>query len=272
MSAVMNIVIISDCGPFDVYLIDKIRGEWPQTAVLRVGPPQSGLTAKRRRSLLRHPFSTGLRYAECLLFYRGHGRRVARKVSQALFGTARPPEVDGVIDVPQSELNSPQTRSLLEQLAPDVLIVSSCPLLKQNIYGTARLAAINVHRGITPAYRGDSTLFWAMFQGDYDHVGVTVHHLDDGVDTGPVLAQGMLSCRGNETEALLLADAARLSTEILLEYLTTAYARPPGEDLRGSGRLYLGRERRIWHDARLFLRSLRPAKTRPSEVRKLKYY
>ncbi len=269
----MNIVVISDCGAFDVYLIDHVRAQWPRTTVLRVGPPESGLTAKRRQALLRHPLGTGLRYAEQLLFYRGYRRRVARKVSQSLFGTATPPEIEGALDIRQAELNTPQTRALLLQLAPDVLLVTSSPLLKPEIYGTARLAAINVHRGITPAYRGESTLFWALLQGDYEHVGVTIHHLDRGIDTGRVLAQGTLPCEGMATEAALLVEAARVSSELVLEFLSAADTRPTGEALGGPGRLYLGRERRIWHDAKLFLRCLLSAKkVRTGEVRKLKYF
>ena len=222
---------------------------------------------------MRHPLGTGLRYAEQLLFYRGHRGRVARQVSQALFRTATPPDVEGAIDLPQSELNAPQTKTLLEQLAPDVLLVTSSPLLTPQTYGTARLAAVNVHRGITPAYRGESTLFWAMFRGDYDHVGVTLHHLDRGIDTGPVLAQCILPCTGKETEAALLAEAAQLSTEIVLEYLSAADTRPSGEELVGSGRLYLSRERRIWHDAKMFLHYLLSRKkSHTSAARKLRYY
>jgi hypothetical protein len=251
----MNIVYLSDCGPFDRYLLGRLREHWPIKAILRVVPPPTmALTPNRRARLRRAPLRTLFRFAEQLCFYRRQTRRLDRQVCRELFGSSQPPALQGCTDVPASEVNSPATIELLHRLAPDVLLVSSAPLLKPQVYSVARIAAVNVHRGITPAFRGESTLFWAMYYESYEHLGMTLHFLDEGIDSGPVLAQGFPAVSGNDDEATLYANTARVTAEVLLEFLAACRKRPSGRALAGGGRLYRSRDRRVWHDARLWLR------------------
>ena len=48
---------------------------------------------------------------------------------------------------------------------------------------------INIHTGITPKYRGMHGAYWALAYGDAENCGVTVHVVDAGIDTGPIIAQ-----------------------------------------------------------------------------------
>jgi methionyl-tRNA formyltransferase len=52
---------------------------------------------------------------------------------------------------------------------------------------------INYHAGITPKYRGQHPAYWAQVESDRDNAGVTVHLVDEGVDTGAVLYQEPVS-------------------------------------------------------------------------------
>lgn len=47
--------------------------------------------------------------------------------------------------------------------------------------------AVNIHMGLSPYYRGSSCNFWAMYDGNFGHVGATVHFLTKGLDSGPML-------------------------------------------------------------------------------------
>ncbi len=55
------------------------------------------------------------------------------------------------------------------------------------VRGLGRLGAIGVHPSLLPRHRGADPVFWALRHGD-PTTGVSVHRLDDGYDTGPVLA------------------------------------------------------------------------------------
>jgi methionyl-tRNA formyltransferase len=62
---------------------------------------------------------------------------------------------------------------------------------------------INVHHGAVPDYRGGPPVFWELADGE-DTVGFTIHRIDAGIDTGPVLAQGAVPIERRPTLAQTL--------------------------------------------------------------------
>jgi hypothetical protein len=85
-------------------------------------------------------------------------------------------------------INSAAARSVIRAVAPKVVVVSGT-----RIIGRKTLASgptfVNMHAGLTPAYRGVHGGYWAMANGRPGEFGVTVHLVDEGVDTGSVLHQ-----------------------------------------------------------------------------------
>lgn len=47
--------------------------------------------------------------------------------------------------------------------------------------------AVNIHMGVSPYYRGSSCNFWALYDGNADLVGATIHLLSHGLDSGGML-------------------------------------------------------------------------------------
>lgn len=68
---------------------------------------------------------------------------------------------------------------------------------------------VNLHVSLLPWNRGADPNFWSFF--DDTPKGVTIHHMDEGVDTGPVVAQREVRFEGRET---LASSYARLRAEI----------------------------------------------------------
>jgi methionyl-tRNA formyltransferase len=77
----------------------------------------------------------------------------------------------------------------IRALRPDLLFVwSYSMLLPAELIGIAPLGAVNLHTGLLPEYRGGHVLNWAIINGERE-TGVTLAFLDEGVDTGPVIAE-----------------------------------------------------------------------------------
>ena len=47
-----------------------------------------------------------------------------------------------------------------------------------------KFGLINVHRGIINKYRGLDSDLWAIYHKDLDNIGVTIHKVDENLDTG----------------------------------------------------------------------------------------
>lgn len=75
--------------------------------------------------------------------------------------------------------------SLLDDLQPDLIVVASLgEILKKPFLGGRTVW--NVHMGLLPDYKGPLTNFWLIKEGS-DHFGCTIHQIDEGIDTGPIL-------------------------------------------------------------------------------------
>ena len=77
---------------------------------------------------------------------------------------------------------------------PDVIFVYGAGKLDWEIREAAEYV-LNFHGGDPELYRGLDSNLWAIYHKDLDAVQVTLHHVDDGLDTGDIVFQTQLSAR-----------------------------------------------------------------------------
>ena len=92
----------------------------------------------------------------------------------------------GVIVVGPHEINSNYVEQNVRSFQPDVIVVFGTNILKSGLLSITD-KILNIHLGVSPYYNGSSTNFWPMYNGEFEFVGVTVHFIDKGVDTGPII-------------------------------------------------------------------------------------
>lgn len=108
-----------------------------------------------------------------------------------------------------ASVNTPACRSLLDELAPRVVAVYGTRLLTRATLAAVAVPFVNYHAGITPKYRGQDPGYWALASGDPEHAGVTIHLVDEGVDTGGVLYQARVEfCGGDRIDTYQHVQAA----------------------------------------------------------------
>jgi hypothetical protein len=90
-------------------------------------------------------------------------------------------------------INSAPAIESLRSLAPAAVVISGTRILSPMVLGSVDAPFINIHAGMTPRYRGVHGGYWAIASGDPSASGVTVHLVDGGIDTGPVLAQARIA-------------------------------------------------------------------------------
>jgi methionyl-tRNA formyltransferase len=77
---------------------------------------------------------------------------------------------------------------------------------------------INVHASLLPKYRGAAPIPAAILNGD-SRTGVTLMKLDEGLDTGPMIAQDQIPIEPDDTTGKLTKDLAQLGAELLARKL-----------------------------------------------------
>lgn len=88
-----------------------------------------------------------------------------------------------------ANINNPEFLEEIEKFNCDLFIsLSFNQIFKKQIINLPKLKSINVHAGKLPFYRGRNVLNWAIINGE-NEFGVTVHYIDEGIDTGDIILQ-----------------------------------------------------------------------------------
>lgn len=114
-----------------------------------------------------------------------------------------------------SRMNDAATQDFYASYAPDLYCVACFSLyIPRAILDIPRLGCLNVHPSLLPANRGPDPLFWTFHQGSSE-TGVTIHLMDEGLDTGPIVAQERIGVPEGMTYTQLEARCAELGGQLL---------------------------------------------------------
>jgi methionyl-tRNA formyltransferase len=104
----------------------------------------------------------------------------------------------------------------LRTLEPDLIVVATFAyLLEPAVLSVPRIGAINLHPSLLPRHRGPDPLFWTYIRDDAE-TGVTVHWMDAGADTGPIIFQEQLALARGRAALDLYADLAARGAALLV--------------------------------------------------------
>ncbi len=165
--------------------------------------------------------------------------------------------------------NGPECERLLRRLAPDLIVLGGARILRPNILQIPREGMRNAPPGLLPAYRGVDVLHGAVHKGD--PVGVTLHWVDEGVDTGSVIAQEGIPIKPGETMRSLKTRVREVSARLMADAvwrLCNGEAVPSIPQTQGEGkqsRRMSATQRRV-AEARLRRRAGTGARIQPDAV------
>ena len=135
-------------------------------------------------------------------------------------------------------VNAPDSLSLLRNLETEVLVSVAAPqVFKKELINSAR-HAVNVHAALLPQYRGMMPSFWVLVKGE-KKTGVTVHYLDEHIDTGSIIVQESLDISPDDTLHTLQTTVAGVGARALLTALGKIEADGgTGSMIQGKGSYY----------------------------------
>ena len=165
------------------------------------------------------------------------------------FGSAAPrlkhPEL--VKEVPH--INHPEVVRLADELKPDLIAVFGTSLIRGELLQKGRLGMVNLHGGLSPEYRGADCTFWALYNGEPEKIGCTLHYIDAGIDTGRLVAHVCPEVRPDDDELVLFWRSVKESAKVYAELMQKlAQGEKLGTPQPGKGRLYQVRQRGLRHE------------------------
>lgn len=135
-----------------------------------------------------------------------------------------PPAAGARQVVRSGTLNGRRMISDLRRLAPDVVILAACSLVAPEVLAIARAGTVNVHPGLLPWVRGNGPFANALLRSV--PLGCTAFWVDEGIDTGPILARALVPVRGGETvprlRDALFAHWVEMTADVIASALSGA--------------------------------------------------
>lgn len=104
----------------------------------------------------------------------------------------------GVRFMPRTSANAPEIIAELKKLEIDIVFLLWWPeIVKSAALAAVKVGWINMHPSLLPYNRGKHPYYWSIVEGT-PH-GVTLHLIDEGVDTGPILFQSKIDVDMTDT-------------------------------------------------------------------------
>ena len=114
--------------------------------------------------------------------------------------------------------SSMREESVLQALAAAkadlFVVVAFGHILRESVLKLPRIACINVHASLLPAYRGPAPIQWAVINGERE-TGVTTMIMDKGLDTGDILLTDRETISETDTAGSLHDRLARRGAALL---------------------------------------------------------
>ena len=194
----MKVVIFTRTGFHHTSFINRLQERFKITCVVREAYPENkkksivrllsrnlfqlnGVKGIRDEFFLKkfsESYSAGFRY-----------HRALKDFLKAPFDVVIEKPGTRYLNVRYGEINGEDFATFLRDIKPDVIAVLGSSVIKSNIISIPSMAMINLHSGLSPYYRGIWSYGWPIVNGEPEYIGVTVHHINRGIDTGDIICQ-----------------------------------------------------------------------------------
>jgi methionyl-tRNA formyltransferase len=225
MSRPLKVVILTTRLPEDIWLINKVADvcqiegivfpsrkryrEYGLTYILKKRSRKIGLLALANQALL-------IIYR--LIFESRKDKQAAKEIfSDKPNEYIERKDID-ILDV--EDINTDEVRDFIFSKTPQLVLVSGAPLLKKLIIEGLEGRIINLHPGFAPEYRGRYGAYWPVYNKEPELVGVTVHLVDNGIDTGRILLQQQIDFNPADTLKIVTYKQHATGVALLVKCLS----------------------------------------------------
>jgi folate-dependent phosphoribosylglycinamide formyltransferase PurN len=227
---VVRIIILTRKSPFNYYLVNRIASEHKISGIVWETIPFKKKIAIMLKRLRRLGIWKVIDQLLLMLYiFIAEGSKNRRKLNSIFTGCNVNRLISQVPELPVKDINSPEVLSFINNINPELIIVSGTMLLKPALVNSLPGRIVNIHVGITPQYRGAHGGFWAVYNQEPEKAGVTVHLVDAGIDTGSIISQEVICTERDDTLHSIIYKQQKIGADLVMK----AIARYQEGDLEG---------------------------------------
>jgi len=252
MSAIPKARVVFLCGgaPRHVYVANRLCRSLNVVAVIQeVG---RRVTPKKILSFLRPPVAARKigRWLRDRKRYAGN-READFFFEGAVVKAARPDLVHYV-----EYINDAEVAETVRGLQPDFVAVFGTSIIRPPLLGLGGRGMLNLHGGLSPDYRGADCTFWALFNGEPERIGCTLHFINRGIDTGSLIAHVCPQIKDGDDELTLFWRGVKSAADAYVDAIARLdRGESLGQPQATRGKLYQVKDR-TWTAEREFVRRI----------------
>lgn len=219
-----SVVVLTTKLPEDIWLINKIAEVAQIVGVVfptKKRYREYGMAYVIRKRIRKLGVLTVANQALLVLYRMIFERRKDDEVARELFDDKSTERIEKpdmeILEV--EDINSELVREFILMKDPQLVVVSGAPLLNEKIIEASEGKIINLHPGYAPQYRGRYGSFWPIFNKEPHLVGTTIHFIDKGIDTGPILIQQRVEFEPDDTLRAITYRQHKLGGELMVRCL-----------------------------------------------------
>ncbi len=121
---------------------------------------------------------------------------------------------------PFNNLKKIHKTNLIKAMMPDIIMsIGSMEKISKKIINIPKYGIVNTHASELPKYKGVGPILRALLGGE-DHIGITLHYIDPGIDTGRIIDQRLFKVQKTDTEHSITMRCMQGAAELLINFIT----------------------------------------------------
>jgi len=117
------------------------------------------------------------------------------------------------------KIRDAQTIEAIQSLKPELIFcIGATQIIPKEVLDIPKLGTVNLHPALLPKYRGRYSTVHALFNGE-THTGVTLHFMDSGIDSGPIISQVRYKITADDTGKTLYDKFTWEGTRLISDFI-----------------------------------------------------
>lgn len=107
----------------------------------------------------------------------------------------------------------------IKKINPEIIFcIGGTQILPREVLEIPKMGCLNIHAALLPKYRGRFSTVHALFNNE-EYSGVTLHWMDEGMDSGPIIMQERILIDKNDTAKSLYNKFTKSGSKLFKEFL-----------------------------------------------------
>ncbi len=203
ISSNVDCIVVTSTSIRHKYFAIKILKEIPNSYVIFENRDRNKYYQVKMEGLMRRHFDNLFRAEE--LYFTEKVKLNYNFLDSRTLGT-----------IEKNEINKSNFIDIISKINPKCISLYSVSIVKQELISLFSKKLFNIHAGLSPYYRGTATNIWPIINNQLEYIGMTIHHVESGIDSGGIIIQGRPKLEIDDNSHTMACKNTELASDLMV--------------------------------------------------------